>query len=99
MAATPSSARDSLAGDPSVFRVPFAERAYRELHRRIPDNDLAAGTVLLEQELASLLSMSRTPVREAMVRLAEEGMVEIRPRHGMRILPVSAETCRRSTRS
>jgi len=71
--------------------VPFAERAYREIRRRILDNELPAGTTLLEQELAELLNMSRTPVREAMVRLAEDGMVEIRPRHGMRVLPVSAD--------
>jgi DNA-binding GntR family transcriptional regulator len=91
VATTPSSAGDIPAFDPGELRVSFAERAYRELRRRILDNELAAGTVLLEQELASLLGMSRTPVREAMVRLAEEGMVEIRPRHGMRVLPVSAD--------
>ena len=38
--------------------------------------------------------MSRTPVREAMVRLAREGMIDIRPRHGMRVLPVSADDMR-----
>jgi DNA-binding GntR family transcriptional regulator len=91
VAATPSPARNPLAGEAGEPRVPFAERAYRELRQRILDNELAAGTVLLEQELAALLGMSRTPVREAMVRLAEEGMVEIRPRHGMRVLPVSAD--------
>lgn len=83
--------REASAGVPGDVRVPFAERAYREIRRRILDNELTAGSVLLEQELASLLTMSRTPVREAMVRLADEGMVEIRPRHGMRVLPVSAE--------
>ena len=34
--------------------------------------------------------MSRTPVREALIRLANEGLVEVVPRHGMRVLPVSA---------
>lgn len=33
--------------------------------------------------------MSRTPTREAMLRLASEGLVEVRPRHGMRVKPVS----------
>jgi DNA-binding GntR family transcriptional regulator len=46
---------------------------------------------MLEEELANLLGMSRTPVREATIRLAKEGMVEVRPRHGMRVLAVSAE--------
>ena len=46
---------------------------------------------MLEQELAELLEMSRTPIREALIRLSNEGMVEVRPRHGMRVLPISAQ--------
>ena len=65
--------------------------AYNEIRRRILDNEMPAGTMMLETELASLLEMSRTPVREALIRLANEGMVEVRPRHGMRVLPVSAD--------
>lgn len=75
-------------------RLPAAERAYRELRRRILDNALPAGTSLLEEEAALMLGLSRTPVREAMVRLAEEGLVEIRPRHGMRVKPISADDMR-----
>lgn len=65
--------------------------AYRMLKTRILDGALPAGTQLLEQEAAELLNMSRTPVREAMVRLHQDGMVDIRPRHGMRVLPISAD--------
>jgi DNA-binding GntR family transcriptional regulator len=72
-------------------RLPSSERAYREIKRRILDDEMAAGTAVLEEELSTLLGMSRTPVREAIIRLANEGMVEIRPRHGMRILPISAD--------
>ena len=70
------------------------ERAYREVKRRILDNELPAGTRMLEHELAALLGTSRTPVREALVRLANEGMVALRSRHGMRVLPVSADDMR-----
>lgn len=80
--------KPGAAGD---RRPPAAERAYREIKRRILDYDLTPGTAVLEGELALLLGMSRTPIREAMVRLADEGMVEIRPRHGMRVLPISAD--------
>jgi DNA-binding GntR family transcriptional regulator len=38
--------------------------------------------------------MSRTPVREALIRLAEDGLVEVRPRHGARVLPVSVDDMR-----
>lgn len=65
-------------------------RAYNEIKRLILDNELPSNTIMLEQELAELLEMSRTPVREALIRLSNEGMVEVRPRHGMRVLPLSA---------
>ncbi len=75
-------------------RVSQTERAYEQIKRRILENDMAAGFQVLEQQLAQMLDMSRTPVREALIRLAEEGMVEVRPRHGMRVLPVSADDMR-----
>jgi DNA-binding GntR family transcriptional regulator len=78
--------------DPS--RVSNAERAYRALKALILTNQLPAGSQLLEQEAALRLGMSRTPVREAMVRLEQDGVAEIRPRHGMRVLPVSADDMR-----
>ena len=71
-------------------RANQADLAYAQLKRLILDGILPAGAQMLEQEAALRLNMSRTPVREAMVRLRQEGMVEIRPRHGMRVLPVSA---------
>jgi DNA-binding GntR family transcriptional regulator len=70
-------------------REPFADKAYRELRARILDNSMPSGEQFTEEELAALLQMSRTPTREAMLRLAGEGLVEVRPRHGMRIKPVS----------
>ncbi len=78
--------------DPS--RISNAERAYRALKQLILTNQLPAGSQLLEQEAALQLGMSRTPVREAMVRLEQDGVAEIRPRHGMRVLPVSADDLR-----
>jgi DNA-binding GntR family transcriptional regulator len=48
----------------------------------------------LEQELADALNMSRTPVREALIRLNDERLVEVRPRHGARIMPVSLDDMR-----
>jgi DNA-binding GntR family transcriptional regulator len=67
------------------------DQAYRALKLQILDNKLPPGAQLLELEAASLLGMSRTPVREAMVRLSHEGLVELRARHGMRVLPISPD--------
>ena len=68
-----------------------ADQAHRVLKQMILDNQLPPGTHLLELEAANFLDMSRTPVREAMVRLGHEGLIAIRPRHGMRVLPISPE--------
>jgi DNA-binding GntR family transcriptional regulator len=73
-------------------RLSASERAYRCLKQLILNNEIAAGSQMLELEAAARLGMSRTPVREAMVRLEQEGMVELRPRHGMRVLPISPDT-------
>ena len=64
-------------------------RAYHELRRRILENEMPAGAQYLEQTLADELGMSRTPVREALIRLSDERLVEVKPRHGARVLPVS----------
>lgn len=77
-----------------MARLSSTEHAYREIKARILDNRIPAGTQLLETELGEMLKMSRTPIREATIRLAREGMLEVRPRHGVRVLPVSAEDMR-----
>jgi DNA-binding GntR family transcriptional regulator len=69
---------------------PLVEAAYRQIRSRILDNAWLPGHHALEQALALELGMSRTPVREALIRLQNEGLVEVVPRHGMRVLPVSA---------
>jgi DNA-binding GntR family transcriptional regulator len=69
--------------------VSLVDAAYEQIRRRILDNVWPPGHRALEQEVALALGMSRTPVREALVRLQSEGLVEVVPRHGMRVLPVS----------
>jgi DNA-binding GntR family transcriptional regulator len=71
-----------------------AETAYRRVKAMILDNALPAHSQRLEAELALDLGVSRTPVREAMLRLAQEGLVAVTPRHGMRVLPLSAADMR-----
>jgi DNA-binding GntR family transcriptional regulator len=67
----------------------LVDAAYTQIRQRILDNVWAPGHRALEQEVALALGMSRTPVREALVRLQSEGLVEVVPRHGVRVLPVS----------
>lgn len=66
-----------------------AGRVYTTLRRMILGTELPPGSNVLLEDLALRLGVSRTPIREALIRLEQEGLVEIRPRHGMRVLPVS----------
>ena len=84
---TPSTARPR--GRPS--RV---DDAYQKLRLRILNDELAPGAHALEQEIAAELGISRTPVREALIRLEKEGLVELLPRRGMRVLPISSADMR-----
>jgi DNA-binding GntR family transcriptional regulator len=72
----------------------LVEQAYREIRNRILENIWVPGYQALEQEIAAMLGMSRTPVREALIRLEKESFVQIVPRHGVRVLPVSPEDMR-----
>jgi DNA-binding GntR family transcriptional regulator len=76
---------------PSQEPLRLVETAYREIKRRILLNQYPGGFQILEDALAGELSMSRTPLKEAIVRLRNEGLVEILPRRGMRVLPLNAD--------
>lgn len=75
-------------------RGSLVDAAYQALRQRILDNAYPPGHQALEQALAEALGISRTPLREALIRLQKEGLVEVIPRHGMRVLPVSPEDMR-----
>ena len=67
-----------------------AERAYLELRDRIVTLGLGPGTVLREDELMRELEIGRTPLREAVKRLALEGLVAVQPRRGTFVTAVEA---------
>jgi DNA-binding GntR family transcriptional regulator len=62
------------------------ERAYRIVRAAIVEGRIAPGARLPEEEIAALAGVSRTPVREALRRLAMEGFVEVSPNRGARVL-------------
>ena len=68
---------------------PMAAVAYQRMRQLILQNGWPPGFQATEQEVATLLGMSRTPVREALMRLQQDGLVTVVPRHGVRVLPVS----------
>lgn len=68
--------------------------AYARLKANIRANRMPPGFQSPEPEIAADLGMSRTPVREALIRLEAEGLVELIPRRGARVLPIRAEDMR-----
>lgn len=68
-----------------------AQRAYERIRRAIISAELDEGEPVREDAWASELGMSRTPVREALRRLASDGLVEVLPARGARVVVRSAE--------
>ena len=59
-----------------ITKVPLRDEVYRQLLERISRGDLAPGSRVKDSEMASRLGVSRTPVREALLRLAREGVLD-----------------------
>ncbi|MCG7508088.1 GntR family transcriptional regulator [Mesorhizobium retamae] len=64
-------------------------QVYRLLRRRIIQAELLPGERLSESEVAKTLSVSRQPVREAFIKLSEEGLVQVLPQRGTFVTKIS----------
>lgn len=73
------------------FGESLAEQAYRKLEEQIVTLELAPGAQLTEGSLGARLGLGRTPVREALKRLATEHLVQISPRRGVVVAEVNVE--------
>lgn len=67
---------------PSVAKIPLSEKVYQALVESIISGILGPGTELREQHIARQMQVSTTPVREALKRLASDGLIEIIPYRG-----------------
>jgi DNA-binding GntR family transcriptional regulator len=70
----------------------LTDRAYRALEEQIVTLKLAPGTVISEAVLSQRLKIGRTPIREAIQRLAREGLMVIMPRRGIMVSEVNIQT-------
>jgi DNA-binding GntR family transcriptional regulator len=74
---------------PTQNRETLGETAYRKIRDDIISLRLQPGQMVYENELASALGMSRTPVREALLALQREEFIEILPQRGARVAYIS----------
>ncbi|HEY1823351.1 MAG TPA: GntR family transcriptional regulator [Trebonia sp.] len=87
------------SASPGAFASPgasasAAERAYESTKHSIIRGDLAAGTMTSELLICQQLGISRTPVHEAFLRLAAEGLLSLESRKGAVIRPMSPNEAR-----
>ena len=73
------------AGDHRLLRV----KVYDALRAEMISCELAPGTEIREHEMAARFGVSKSPVRDALMRLEREGLVITLPRQGYRVAPVS----------
>ena len=71
-----------------------SDYAYRQVRDRILSGELQPGAVIQQRDLASLIGISTTPLREALKRLKSEGLVELDAHRDARISPLRAEEAR-----
>lgn len=70
---------------------PAADRVYDHVKRAVLERRYEGGTLLTEGELGEAVGVSRTPVREALLRLQVEGLIRLYPKKGALVLPVSLQ--------
>ncbi|MFF1877049.1 GntR family transcriptional regulator [Leifsonia sp. NPDC058230] len=71
-----------------VERQLLRDVVYQRLHEGILDGTLEPGETLLDEKLTAWLGVSRTPVREALMKLADIGLVEMAPNRYTRVAPI-----------
>lgn len=75
----------------SVGKEPLKLLAYNEIKKRIVQCTYAPGTLLNEDMLCSEIGVSRTPIRDALSRLEQEGLIVIKPKKGIQVSEITLE--------
>ena len=75
-------------------KQPLGAVAYREIYRRIMTLDFEPGQRLEEKRLMALLGIGRTPIREALMHLSDDFMVESHPKAGVIVRPITIQNTR-----
>ncbi|WP_287742339.1 GntR family transcriptional regulator [Methylobacterium sp.] len=84
----------AIMAGPRVVRANLHEQAAERLRDLIVRGDLAPGASLVEVELSGMLGISRTPIREAIKLLAQQGLVELRANRSPCVRPLRAAEIR-----
>ena len=84
--------RSARSAPPENGHVTLTDEAYAALEELIVHGQLGAGVVVTEAMLAERLGIGRTPIREALRRIAREHLVSIQPRRSVTIAPIDVRS-------
>ena len=93
IAAAADSAEERAGGLPDIRfqldrRLPVADQVYGALRHAIVGVHLLPGTPISENSISRQFGVSRTPIRAAIQRLAEEGLIDVYPQQGSFVAPI-----------
>lgn len=88
---SPTTATPPPTSTEPAKQPPAADRVYAYIKQAVLERRYEGGMLLTEGELAGAVGVSRTPVREALLRLEVEGLIKLYPKKGALVLPVSAQ--------
>lgn len=88
----PRSSLHPARRQPSGAAQTLTDRAYSKLEEMIVTLQLAPGAAVSEAELSQRLNIGRTPIREALQRLARERLVQILPRRGVIVSDINVKS-------
>lgn len=69
----------------------LTDRAYRDIEELLVTSQLAPGSLITENQLAERLGISRTPIREALQRLARGGLIRVMPKRGLLVTEIDIQ--------
>lgn len=78
--------KEDLSAGPGMV-----DQVYKLLRQRIIDLSLPPDMPLVEKDVAAILNASKTPVREAIIRLSREGLVNVIPKSGSYVTPINID--------
>lgn len=79
---------------PAVHGARLTDTAYHTVKRQVVECALPPGVEVTERELMERYGLSKAPLREALVRLSQEGLLRAIPRSGYRITPITVQDVR-----
>ena len=85
---------DSTTGLPRDGTESLTEQVFRALKGEILRSQLRPGSVVIEGELAERFGVSKTPIREALRLLVQDGWIEVMPRRGYLVRPIGLDDLR-----